>query len=141
TEGGAGSFDYSSSGGLSPSSFTLATTGSGSANKDTKSSTDHVTGDYSVRVSLACGWHLAGINCSAGGGQDQSNQAKANISLASVQTVTSTRTSPSLPARRSSDLTEGGAGSFDYSSSGGLSPSSFTLATTGSGSANKDTKS
>src|SRR5206468_124189 len=71
--------------------------------------------------SLPSGWDLTGLSCSAGGGQDQSNPAKANISLAAGQTVTCTYTN-TKPIVTSSIVTEQSLTPSDAATVTGQSP-------------------
>jgi hypothetical protein len=94
TVGGAGGpFDFTTTGGLSPSSFDLTTTGAGAANKAARTYSGLSAGDYSVTESAPpAGWVLSNVSCTAGGVVDQNNAAKVNITLTPGATVTCTFT-------------------------------------------------
>ena len=68
---------------LSPSPFTLTTTGQGAAGKDTRTFSNLVVGTYDVDETIPDGWNLVSSTCSDG-------SAPASISLSDGETVTCT---------------------------------------------------
>ena len=78
-------FAFTSTGGLSPSSFSLTPTGTGTAGADSKVFDNIATGPYSVAETVPAGWNLAGATCSNG-------NAPSAITLAAGDDVTCTFT-------------------------------------------------
>jgi uncharacterized repeat protein (TIGR01451 family) len=94
TLGGAGGpFGFTTTGGLSPSSFALTTTGAGATNKDSRTYSGLSAGSYSVTEDPPpSGWALTNVSCTTGGVVDQNDASKVNITLTAGATVTCTFT-------------------------------------------------
>ena len=82
TTSGNGSFDFTS-GSLSPSAFTLTTTGAGQAGKDSRTFGDLAPGTYDVAETVPAGWNLTSATCDDG-------SDPASISLSGGETITCT---------------------------------------------------
>ena len=59
TDDGQGAFGFTS-GSLSPTSWTLTTTGAGAANKDSRTFGNLVPGNYDAAETVPAGWHIVG---------------------------------------------------------------------------------
>ena len=84
TESGSGSFDFTSNT-LTPSPFTLTTTGAGLAGKDSRNFSDLDPGTYDVAETVPANWNLDSATC-----DDTSDPA--SIGLSPGETVTCTFT-------------------------------------------------
>jgi hypothetical protein len=82
TDDGMGSFDFTS-GTLTPSPFTLTTTGAGAAGKASRTFTNLVPGTYDVAETIPAGWNLVSSGCSDG-------SSVGSIGLSGGETVTCT---------------------------------------------------
>jgi len=83
TDDGSGAFDFTSNT-LSPSPFTLTTSGAGAANKDSRTFSNLIPGTFDVAETVPAGWNLVGTpSCS------DSSPVSA-ISLQAGETVTCT---------------------------------------------------
>ena len=82
TDDGQGAFEFTS-GTLTPSPFTLTTTGAGAAGKDSRTFGDLAPGTYDVAETVPAGWNLVSASC-----DDGSNPA--SIGLSAGETVTCT---------------------------------------------------
>jgi hypothetical protein len=82
TDDGDGSFDFTS-GTLTPSPFTLTTTGAGDANKDSQTFSNLSPGTYDVAETVPAGWNLVSSTCDDG-------SSPASIGLSAGETVTCT---------------------------------------------------
>ncbi|HLS43943.1 MAG TPA: SpaA isopeptide-forming pilin-related protein [Ornithinicoccus sp.] len=67
-EPGADDFDFSSTGGLSPATFTLTPTGTDAAGEDSTGTAYHgiATGSYTVDETVPTGWNLVSATCDNG---------------------------------------------------------------------------
>ena len=63
---GGQAFPFTSTGGLSPATFSLTPTGTGDAGAASTTYTNIPTGDYSVTEDVPAGWNLTGATCSNG---------------------------------------------------------------------------
>lgn len=63
---GTDDFDFTTTGGLTPATFTLAPTGTGAAGEDSTSYTGIPTGTYSVAETVPAGWNLTDATCDNG---------------------------------------------------------------------------
>jgi hypothetical protein len=120
-------FGYSTTGGLTPSTFTLQDDG-------TRTYADVPAGTYSVSEGALAGWDLGSISCtkSSGGTSTTSNDLpnrKVTINLAASETVTCTFNN----TKRGTIIVEkqtdpnGLTDSFGFTAGSPLSPSTFTL--------------
>jgi Prealbumin-like fold domain len=83
TDDGQGAFDFTS-GTLTPSPFTLTTTGSGTAGKASRTFSDLAPGTYDVDETVPAGWNLVGTpSCDDG-------SSVGSIGLSAGETVTCT---------------------------------------------------
>lgn len=82
TGDGSGSFDFTSSS-LTPSAFSLTTSGAGVAGKDSRTFGDLIPGSYDVAETVPAGWNLQSASCDDG-------SSPASISLEAGETVTCT---------------------------------------------------
>lgn len=82
TDDGQGGFDFTSST-LTPSPFTLTTTGSGDAGKASRTFSNLNPGTYDVAESAKAGWHLVSSSCSDG-------SSPGSIGISGGETVTCT---------------------------------------------------
>ena len=138
TQGDTGTFGFTSRT-LSPSSFNLTTTATGTAGKATQSFNNLTPGTYDVSETAQTGWDLATTpTCTSTDPADTSTPG--NISLSSNETVTCTFTNTKRGNLVVEKVTQGDTGTFGFTSST-LSPSSFNLTTTATGQAGKATQS
>jgi uncharacterized repeat protein (TIGR01451 family) len=142
TVGGAGGpFGFTTTGGLSPSSFDLTTSGAGQAGKDSRTYSGLSAGEYSVtEATLPAGWDLTDVQCTAGGVVDSNDDSKVNITLTPGASVTCTFTNTKRGSIVIEKVTTGGfGGPFGFTTTGdGLS--GFDLTTTAAGQAGKDSE-
>jgi hypothetical protein len=82
TDDGSGAFDFTSNT-LTPSPFTLTTTGAGAANKDSRTFPNLTIGTYDVDETVPAGWNLVSSSCSDG-------SPVSAISLQAGETITCT---------------------------------------------------
>jgi hypothetical protein len=82
TDNGQGAFDFTSTT-LTPSPFTLTTTASGAAGKDSRTFADLAPGTYDVAETVPAGWNLVSAICDDG-------SAVGSIGLTAGETVTCT---------------------------------------------------
>ncbi len=81
---GTDDFDYTTTGGLTPSTFTLAPTGTGEAGEDSTSYTGIPTGTYTVDETVPAGWNLVSATC------DNEDDPTLGIELGAGDSVTCT---------------------------------------------------
>ncbi|MGH2526847.1 MAG: prealbumin-like fold domain-containing protein, partial [Actinomycetota bacterium] len=87
--GGDATFDYTSTGGLSPASFPIATSGGNGS----QSFTNIAPGSYTVTESaLPAGWDFTSLQCVDEDGNSSANGMTSNIVLAAGETATCTYT-------------------------------------------------
>jgi hypothetical protein len=115
TQNGFSTFGYSTTGGLSPASFNLATTAAGIPGEATQTYSSVVPGGYSVTEStIPAGWNLVSLVCTASGAgttaspSSATNTATASITMAAGGLVDCTYTnhtkvSPSITTALSSN--------------------------------------
>jgi hypothetical protein len=137
-DGAAGTFSYSTTGGLTPSSFTLQDNGVQDYGNQLQA------GAYSVTEAdpSAAGFDFVSIVCSitGSGGSSTSNSGRTvNIDLKAGDIVDCTYTNRARGTIIVEKITDDGSGSFDFTS-GTLTPSPFTLTTSGAGDAGKDSR-
>jgi hypothetical protein len=82
TDDGQGAFNFTSNT-LTPSAFTLTTTGPGAAGKDSRTFADLAPGTYDVAETVPAGWNLVSATCDDG-------SSPASIGLSAGETVTCT---------------------------------------------------
>jgi len=129
-DGAAGSFGYSTGGGLDPATFSLADDG-------VRTYSNLAAGDYSVtEADPAPAFDLSELTCTATSGSSGTTDLAtrtASISLAAGGTVDCTYTNRqrgTIIIRKQTDP-DGAAGTFNYSTGGGLDPATFSLADDG----------
>ena len=126
-------FGFSTTGGLTPSPFTLDDDGTES-NPENSSITfsSLAAGPYTVTQGAEAGFTLTGLSCSTGGVGDV-NTLTATITLAQGQTVTCTFTNnkaappPTGTIIINLDTVPDDGQDFGFNTTGGLTPSPFTL--------------
>ncbi|HSR68861.1 MAG TPA: Ig-like domain-containing protein [Acidobacteriota bacterium] len=125
-------FDYTATGGLSPSNFSLDDDADGTLS-NTQTFLDIVPGSYTVSEAAAAGFDLTSLSCvdSDGGGTASSGDpgtGVATINLDAGETVTCTFTNTKLGTINIvKDTVPDDPQDFDYTATGGLSPSNFSL--------------
>ncbi len=133
TVNATGTFEFTSNT-LSPSPFELTTTDVGEAGQDSTNFDDLAPGTYDVAESTPpTGWELTSATC-----DDGSDPSSIGLSAGESVTCTFVNTATaSLTVVKQTGVT---TGSFDYTTSGGLDPSTFTLTTTDVGAAGQDSQ-
>jgi hypothetical protein len=130
TSGGNDTFAFTGTGtGVDPS-FNIAT----AAGTGSKTFNNLAPGAYSVtETGPQSGWQFTSLSCGAGGVVDGSNGQKANITLPAGGNVTCTFSNTKQGSITIvKDAVPNAVKDFDFSTTGGLSPSTFSLDDDGS---------
>jgi Divergent InlB B-repeat domain len=121
-------FSFTTTGGLSPSEFSLDEDADGALSNQ-QQFTDLLPGTFSVTEGAnPPGWQLTDITCTGGGPNTTDTGGTATIGLDAGENVTCTFTNQGIGSITiSQDTVPDDSQDFGFTTSGGLSPSSFTL--------------